>query len=279
MRLRRRGFTLVELMVVIAIIGILISLLLPAMAASRESARRTQCGNNLKHYGIALQAYHAAHRSFPMGNVPDRWWGFQARLLPYLDALQIYQRFNFDYPGACWLAEEAIESSDDPGNQVQNIEQCPDDPNAGQIWYPYPRFGHHGCTNYLGVMGTSATAHDGILFQGGIVTLARVTDGASHTMIMGERGIPDDLLYGWPYCGCGNQIDFTGDGDNLCTTKLGLSAGQPDGNHNWHFWSYHPNVANFLMADGSGHSFTYEIDFNLFQALSTRAGGEQASVP
>jgi type II secretory pathway pseudopilin PulG len=271
---------LVELLVVIAIIGILISLLLPAVQAARESARRTQCQNNLKHYGLALHAYHAANKTFPVGNIPFRWWGFQARLLPYLDAQTIYQNMPYDYPGDCFLACNSLDPSVDPGNQVQSIDMCPDDPNAGRIWYvPELLAGHHGCTNYLGMMGTSALANDGIMLSGAAINIAKITDGTSNTTIMGERGTPDDLLYGWPYCGCGNQIDLSGNGDNLCTTQLGLSAGIPDGNHNWHFWSYHPDIAHFLFADGSGRSLNYEIDFAVFQALSTRAGGETVSAP
>jgi len=279
-KLRRRGLTLVELLVVIAIIGILISLLLPAVAASRESARRMQCQNNLKHYGLALNGFHAANRCFPVGNVEFRWWGFQSKLLPYLDAQNIYRNIDYNFPGDCFRACNALPADLDPGGQIQNIDICPNDANAGKIWFASSGIGRHGCTDYFGVMGTSSTARDGILFSTGStagVRLRQVTDGTSHTMIMGERGIPDSLYWGWPYCGCGH--DDTGDGDNLLTTQLGLAFGKPDGFHDIHFWSYHPNVANFLMADGSGHSFTYEIDFNLFQALSTRAGGEQASVP
>ena len=218
-----------------------------------------------------MQGYHASFGTFPVGNVYARWWGFQSRLLPNLEAQNIYNFVNYSYPGDCFQACNAQPPESDPGNQVQSVDECPNDPNAGLIWYAEPGYGRHGCTNYFGVMGTSSTANDGILLYGNSVSIAQITDGTSHTLIMGERGMPNDLLYGWPYCGYG---DGTGDGDNLMSTQFGLTFGLPDGNHNFHFWSYHPGLAMFLWADGSGRPINYEIDFNLFQALSTRAGGE-----
>jgi hypothetical protein len=91
---------------------------------------------------------------------------------------------------------------------------------------------------------------------------------------MGERGISNDL-YGWPYCGAGGDAMQTGWGDNLMATTNGLSPGAPDGAHDWHFWSYHPNLCQFIWADGSGKPLTYDLDYNVLQALATRAGGER----
>jgi prepilin-type N-terminal cleavage/methylation domain-containing protein/prepilin-type processing-associated H-X9-DG protein len=98
-RRRASGFTLVELLVVIAIIGILIALLLPAIQAARESARRAQCINNLKQYGIALQNYHGANNEFPAGAVmkqlpTDVYASANAALLPYFEEASLHALYD-----------------------------------------------------------------------------------------------------------------------------------------------------------------------------------------
>jgi prepilin-type N-terminal cleavage/methylation domain-containing protein/prepilin-type processing-associated H-X9-DG protein len=285
-RLSRRAFTLVELLVVITIIGILVALLLPAVQAAREAARQVQCQNNLKQYGLGLHGYHLVHNRFPPGNVgvanlsdysKNRWWSFQAMLLPYMEGENVYQFIKFDYNGPCWYALGSVPGELGPGYFILPFQYCPDDPDGTKIWHAFSGEGWNACDSYLGVMGTTSTANDGILFHclcG--VGLQDVTDGASNTLIMGERGIPDSLWYGWCYCGIGS--DFTGEGDGVCSTRIGLSAGLPDDNHNFHFWSYHPNRAGFLWADGSATFLSYDIDFHTYQALSTRAGGEVIKV-
>jgi prepilin-type N-terminal cleavage/methylation domain-containing protein/prepilin-type processing-associated H-X9-DG protein len=111
---RRRGFTLIELLVVIAIISVLIALLLPAVQAAREAARRMQCTNNLKQIGIALHNYHSAVGTFPVGflfpkpspggtnaqGIPDlHWrWSVLAQLSPYMEQASIYNAMNFYWP-------------------------------------------------------------------------------------------------------------------------------------------------------------------------------------
>lgn len=104
----RRAFTLVELLVVIAIIGILIALLLPAVQAARESARRTQCVNNLKQIGIAINNYHDVHKRLMFGKGPS-WpapvpvyarWSQHAMLLPMIEQQSLYDSLDFRYPPA-----------------------------------------------------------------------------------------------------------------------------------------------------------------------------------
>jgi prepilin-type N-terminal cleavage/methylation domain-containing protein/prepilin-type processing-associated H-X9-DG protein len=114
---RIRAFTLVELLVVIAIIGILIALLLPAVQAAREAARRSQCANNLKQFGIALQNYHDIHRIFPpallgsgrlgSGNTASLPPGFKVMnttgfmlMASQLEQQAIYQNYNFSVPSS-----------------------------------------------------------------------------------------------------------------------------------------------------------------------------------
>src|ERR1700685_4622935 len=102
----RRAFTLIELLIVIAIIGVLVSLLLPAVQAARENARRASCLNNLRQMGVALHNYESTYRCFPPAYIQgsgkttgtsygvqypdDGWngltgWGWGALLLPFVD--------------------------------------------------------------------------------------------------------------------------------------------------------------------------------------------------
>ena len=179
---RRRaaaGFTLIELLVVMAIMSVLVALLLPAVQAAREAARTSQCQNNLKQYGLAFQAYHAVHNRFPPGNTGvanvydeshNRWWTAQSMLLPYMEGDAIYRLINYGYNGPggmsdCFAWGNSLPQAQDPGSYARPTDKCPNDPLAGTIWYAYPGYGRHGCTNYLGVMGTSPTANDGILFH------------------------------------------------------------------------------------------------------------------
>jgi hypothetical protein len=206
-----------------------------------------------------------------------------------LESRNIYNLCNFSYQADCFHWIQIQPPGMNPAVMILGYDKCPDDPLTEQVYHD-PTWGDYGCGSYLGVMGTSETPpFDGILIHGTCnsgISLKQVTDGASHTIIMGERGI-SVTLYGWPYCGAGELVPVptdpfvmnTGNGDNLMTTHLGMSPGLPDGNHDFHFWSYHPHLTQFLWADGSGQALSYDIDFKVFQALSTRAGGELAQPP
>lgn len=94
----RQAFTLVELLVVIAVIGILVALLLPAVQSAREAARRMSCQNNLKQLGLATLNYESTHSALPPAIVLDRdyRWSAQARVLPFLEETNLYENIDFD---------------------------------------------------------------------------------------------------------------------------------------------------------------------------------------
>src|SRR3569623_2072154 len=107
--MKRRAFTLIELLVVIAIIGILIALLLPAVQAAREAARRSQCLNNLKQFGVALHNYHDVVRQFPPSTMQDAVfengtlgeffaYGALATLMPYMEGANLYNTMDMTQP-------------------------------------------------------------------------------------------------------------------------------------------------------------------------------------
>jgi prepilin-type N-terminal cleavage/methylation domain-containing protein/prepilin-type processing-associated H-X9-DG protein len=269
----RRGFTLIELLVVIAIIAILIALLLPAVQQAREAARRSSCKNNLKQIGLAFHNYHEAHNGFPIGNVAGKYWTGQSMLMPYMEQNNVYTNLNYASSTDCFATLDTA-TVISRGGIVMPSFQCPSDINAGKIWGSGSTgAGNHMPTDYFGVIGSSRALLNGLQFTQSHTKFRDITDGTSNTMLAGERGIPSDLGWGWVLCAFG--LDGTGYGDNVLSTEMPYIMGD-DTNavHLEHFWSYHPGGAQFVMADGSVHFVSYNINFATYQALSTRNGRE-----
>lgn len=122
-RTQSRGFTLVELLVVIAIIGILVALLLPAVQAAREAARRMQCSNQLKQWGLSLHNYHDTYKTFPSVDsfTARMGWGWMPKVLPFVEQQAIYDQINFKDFCTC-LAMNPVHQARVP------VLKCPSEP-------------------------------------------------------------------------------------------------------------------------------------------------------
>jgi prepilin-type N-terminal cleavage/methylation domain-containing protein/prepilin-type processing-associated H-X9-DG protein len=156
---QRRGFTLIELLVVIAIIAVLIALLLPAVQSAREAARRAQCVNNLKQFGIALHNYHDVYGTAPWGSGPWGWNDIAAHalLLPYLEQGPMYNAFNFndgDDTDANGVNPAQVNCPNNFTVQAMSVSVflCPSDLDRIQTAGP---LGPHGRANYAGNCGSS----------------------------------------------------------------------------------------------------------------------------
>jgi prepilin-type N-terminal cleavage/methylation domain-containing protein len=211
--LRRRGFTLIELLVVIAIIAVLVALLLPAVQQAREAARRSQCKNNLKQFGLALHNYHDVYGRFVFGtggtDLPASDASNWARLsglvplTPYLDNAPLFNQvasggmiMNGNTNTGPWLPMGAAPWRDDypPWRTQLAIMRCPSETGRGTQWPSIGRtsygfsMGDTIDNNNDGGTWTTNRPSRGMFFLYSSMGIRDILDGASNTLLMGEIG-------------------------------------------------------------------------------------------
>ncbi|MHC4400030.1 MAG: DUF1559 family PulG-like putative transporter [Planctomycetota bacterium] len=316
-----RGFTLVELLVVIAVIGILIGLLLPAVQAAREAARRTHCANNLKQLGLALHNFEVGRRRYPasFGGSEGGDWSAQARLLPYLEQTAIHDEIDFsrDY-GDAMLGDGSRLSAARIGTYL-----CPSELN--DVVRKKDGVSVHYPLNYGVNLGlwfvfdpVSGEGGAGAFFPYRGLRQGDFIDGMSNTLCAAEAkaytayyrnaahagpALPTDPAQ---ICGLGGQFKSNSghtewvDGRSHQTgftttfgpnTTVGCAMDGAEYDVDWTNQqegksdtvpthaavtarSYHPDVVNAVMMDGSVRSYSDQIDLAAWRALSTRTGGE-----
>lgn len=267
-RSRRRAFSLIELLAVVAILGTLVSLSLPAVQSARESARRSGCSNNLRQMGLAIANYETARRTFPAGNEAHtgRNHAWSSFVLPYLEEAATAGRMNYALP---WNHEQNINVAD----TVITVYLCPSSIER------YP-----GKQDYGGVLGTAVQLsegdarppgweHGGILYatapDGPRVPCraAEVRDGLSRTLLVSEgvdRGFADMETFsrvGNAFWACGTNC-FLHNSPVLNTPDV-------DGFRSNHLGGVHGLFGDghvVFMADGS--------DPLVLMAMCTKAGDE-----
>jgi prepilin-type N-terminal cleavage/methylation domain-containing protein/prepilin-type processing-associated H-X9-DG protein len=303
-RLPRQAFTLVELLVVIAIIGILIALLLPAVQRARESARMTQCKNNLKQLALACLSYHDAYKEFPRsayaGQPPttpanptgNNGFSWISKALPYFEQSALHEALDFSrvaHDGS--LTNAARENLDVIQTPLPQL-LCPSDPTHAvrsdlARWWSWPgqltptapvnQGGPAAVTTYMGYSGTvHDTPLDAIFKRSNVeeVRINDVLDGTTNTMMLGERSPSYSPWCAWSM---GNGVwILTLYPINQIRVTVRTPNALEQGGVRYGAISLHDGGAHVAMADGSAHFFSQNMALPIYQQLGHMKDGKPA---
>jgi prepilin-type N-terminal cleavage/methylation domain-containing protein len=304
----RSAFTLIEVLVVIGVISLLVALLLPAVQQTRESARRTQCRNQLRQLGLALHNYHDIHRvlpvsmgprlSTPLGSPPAlNGKGWIVSVLPQLDQSDLYRAFEAGFIGDFRLGDGLQTAACRSAVKTRlTVLQCPSDSSVRMT--STQQFQWDGIevalTSYKGVIGdtqvggglsmfwgTMPDCHEnggcnGLFFRADYLepqALQGILDGTSNTFLLGED-VPEHNDH---------SAAFYGNGDwASCHAPLNYFPDPPTPRDWWNvisFRSRHTGGGHFCFADASVHFVNDCIDKSVYRALSTKRGREAVNFP
>jgi prepilin-type N-terminal cleavage/methylation domain-containing protein/prepilin-type processing-associated H-X9-DG protein len=283
-RNRAVAFTLVELLVVVAIIGVLVGLLLPAVQKIRETAHGISCSNNLKQIGLALHSYHDSKNFLPASDtaIPtsQSWVPY---ILPYIEQEPLYNQYNFNLN---WtdVNQTAVATP-------LKVFQCPSCPIQDRVdttfTNPQPACGDYGATRgvspLLVTVGLIPAPADfrGALYRNAKTQLTDITDGTSSTIMIGEDAgrpqlwnagqlVPGGYASGGPWA----SPNFTVNGSSYDGSISNVGPCGINCTNNREFYSFHPAGANAVFADGSVHMLRANIPLTVLTALVTRSGAE-----
>jgi prepilin-type N-terminal cleavage/methylation domain-containing protein len=278
-----RGFTLVELIVVLTLLLVLASLVLPAVQQARETARRTQCRAKLSQIGLALHNDQHAHGVLPPGcvnrtgpirnQVEGYHFGWMTQILPMLQQTAVWNQFDFG------------RSVYDRGNSLAAMA------SLSEYFCPSYRFTKgKGESTYGGVHHDLEAPVDvdqnGVLFLNSAIRDEDIPDGLSHTAFVGECDVATHPL-GYA---SGTQATLRNGGSPICKAPTSLAAVaslpviqllgdaeqpvvQSQPSLGARFNSFHPGGVQFVLGDGSVRFVNLSVDQQVYQSLLNRRDG------
>jgi prepilin-type N-terminal cleavage/methylation domain-containing protein len=297
MRAPKRGFSLIELLVVFAIAGVILALLMPALTGGRETARTVSCRNNMKQIGLGLHTYQFFQERFPMGFVAwknddplktDPGWGWSSMFLSHMEGSSVFSAIDF---------KRSIGSSVSQTAAVVNLRTfvCPSDRGAGDFNATTEDgkfLGTLATTSYAGNYGSGGDVAsqpgrgNGFFVRNRAFALDDFQDGLSNTFAVGERAAFHTKT-SWNGAVDGAVCRIT-PGAPSRSKKIGRGAVQvlahigdkplnsPDSDPD-EFFSGHQGGVHFIMGDGAVRFVRSSIHQATLRAHASRNGGELIS--